>query len=50
MLAAVPPLLPGLINSINTKISVDAGAMHLFDFAWLYGVRSSFRAAVCPVS
>ena len=37
MLATVPPLLPGLINSINTNIPVG-GAVKIFSFAWLYGV------------
>lgn len=36
MLCAVPPLLPGLISSINSSIGVG-NAMRLFDVAWLYG-------------
>ncbi|KAJ3529036.1 hypothetical protein NM688_g7911 [Phlebia brevispora] len=36
MLVTIPPLMPGLINSINPKISAG-GATHLFDIAWLYG-------------
>lgn len=32
------PNLPGLIGSINTSIPVG-GAAHLYDFAWIYGVR-----------
>ena len=33
---AVPPLLPGLINSINPKVSIGS-ASHLFDIAWFFG-------------
>lgn len=36
LIIAVPPLLPGLINSINPKISIG-GASRLFDIAWLFG-------------
>ena len=36
MIIAVPPLLPGLINSINPKIPIGR-ASHLFDLAWLFG-------------
>jgi len=36
MIIAVPPLLPGLINSINPKIYIG-GASHLFNVAWLFG-------------
>ena len=36
LIIAVPPLLPGLINSINPKIYIG-GASHIFDIAWLYG-------------
>jgi NCS1 family nucleobase:cation symporter-1 len=34
--AAVPPLLPGLIGSIDPKISIGT-APHLFDVAWFFG-------------
>lgn len=37
MLVSVPPLLPGLINSINPSIYVG-GATYVFDIAWLFGV------------
>ncbi|KIM82056.1 hypothetical protein PILCRDRAFT_820964 [Piloderma croceum F 1598] len=36
LLISVPPNLPGLINSITPTIKVG-GAVHLFDFAWLFG-------------
>ena len=36
MLIAVPPLLPGLINSINPNTSIG-GASNLFNVAWLFG-------------
>jgi len=36
MIIAVPPLLPGLINSINPKIYIG-GASYLFNIAWLFG-------------
>ena len=36
LVIAVPPLLPGLFNSINTKIHIG-GASHLFNIAWLFG-------------
>lgn len=36
MVLAVPPLLPGLINSINPKIYIG-GASYLFNIAWLFG-------------
>ena len=36
MIIAVPPLLPGLVNSINTKIYIG-GASYLFNIAWLFG-------------
>ena len=36
IIIAVPPLLPGLMNSINTKIYIG-GASHLFNIAWLFG-------------
>ena len=36
LIIAVPPLLPGLINSINPTIPIG-GASHLFDIAWLFG-------------
>ena len=36
MLVTVPPLLPGLINSINPKIHIG-GAAYLFNIAWLFG-------------
>ena len=36
MIIAVPPLLPGLINSINPSISIG-GASYLFNVAWLFG-------------
>ncbi|KAG8717858.1 hypothetical protein FRC08_006500 [Ceratobasidium sp. 394] len=37
LVVSVPPNLPGLINSINPKISVGAGAQHLYSIAWLLG-------------
>jgi NCS1 family nucleobase:cation symporter-1 len=37
LLLTVPPLFPGLINSINPAIRIG-GAIHLFDIAWLFGV------------
>jgi len=37
LLIAVPPLLPGLINSINPKIEVGGGVF-LFDIAYLFGL------------
>ncbi|KZT24924.1 NCS1 nucleoside transporter family [Neolentinus lepideus HHB14362 ss-1] len=36
ILVSVPPNLPGLISSINTKIKVGGG-VYLFDIAWLLG-------------
>jgi len=36
MILAVPPLLPGLINSINPSIYIG-GASYLFNVAWLFG-------------
>ena len=36
LIVAVPPLLPGLINSINPKVYIG-GASHLFRVAWLFG-------------
>jgi len=36
MVLAVPPLLPGLINSINPKIYIGR-ASYLFNIAWLFG-------------
>ncbi|EKM58456.1 uncharacterized protein PHACADRAFT_182787 [Phanerochaete carnosa HHB-10118-sp] len=36
VVVSVGPTLPGLINSINTKISVG-NANHLFDIAWIFG-------------
>ena len=36
MVLAVPPLLPGLINSINPNIYIG-GASYLFNVAWLFG-------------
>ena len=36
MIIAVPPLLPGLINSINPDIYIG-GAAYLFNIAWLFG-------------
>ena len=36
MIIAVPPLLPGLINSINPSIYIG-GASYLFNVAWLFG-------------
>jgi len=36
MVLAVPPLLPGLINSISPKIYIG-GASNLFNVAWLSG-------------
>jgi NCS1 family nucleobase:cation symporter-1 len=41
LLISVPPNLPGLINSITPTIKVG-GAVHLFDFAWLFGVGLIF--------
>ncbi|KAH8829891.1 cytosine-purine permease [Flagelloscypha sp. PMI_526] len=42
MLFSAVPLLPGLINSINTKIYVG-GATYLFNVGWIYGfVSASF--------
>ena len=40
-MVTVPPNLPGLISSINPKIDVG-GAIKVFDFAWLFGVRLTF--------
>jgi NCS1 family nucleobase:cation symporter-1 len=36
LVASVPPLLPGLISSINSSVHVS-NAMRLFDIAWIYG-------------
>ena len=48
LLVSVPPNFPGLIASITR--SVDVGRIgHVYDFAWLFGVRShvlSRRVAV----
>ena len=41
ILLSVPPNLPGLISSINPKINVG-GAIKIFDFAWIFGVRNVF--------
>ena len=34
----MPPTLPGLINSINTKVYVGTAGEHLFNIAYLLGV------------
>jgi nucleobase:cation symporter-1, NCS1 family len=39
MIVAVPPLMPGLINSINTNVHVGVGT-RLFDLAYLLGVSA----------
>ena len=36
MVIAVPPLLPGLVNSINADVRIG-GASNLFSIAWLFG-------------
>src|SRR5258708_32981122 len=41
MIVSVPPLMPGLMNSINTNIHVGVGA-RLFDLAYLLGVSTPF--------
>lgn len=38
LICSVVPNLPGLIGDVNSSISVG-GAAHLYDFAWMYGVR-----------
>ncbi|THH07196.1 hypothetical protein EW145_g3553 [Phellinidium pouzarii] len=40
LLVSVTPNMPGLINSINTNIKVG-GAVHVFDFAWIFGFFSA---------
>ena len=39
MIISVPPMMPGLINSINTNIHVGFGT-RLFDLAYLLGVSA----------
>jgi hypothetical protein len=39
LVASVPPMMPGLINSINTNIHVGGGT-RLFDLAYLLGVSA----------
>lgn len=39
MLCAIPTNLAGLANSVSPSIKVATGAIHLFDLAWIYGVR-----------
>ncbi len=41
LLVSVPPTLPGLINSINTKIHIGTAGERLFDIAYLLGVSES---------
>ncbi|KAF9779792.1 NCS1 nucleoside transporter family [Thelephora terrestris] len=50
LVVAVPPLLPGLINSINPDIYIGR-ASHLFHIAWLFGffVASGVYTAVSLV-
>jgi NCS1 family nucleobase:cation symporter-1 len=36
LIVTVPPLLPGLINSINPSIYIG-GASYLFNIAWFFG-------------
>jgi len=36
LLLAVPPLMPGLIHSVNPAIKIG-GAIRLFDVAWMFG-------------
>ena len=36
IIITVPPLLPGLINSINTGVYIG-GTSYLFNIAWLFG-------------
>lgn len=47
LLISVPPNLPGLINSITPAIKVG-GTVHLFDFAWLFGVGLIFKLLFFP--
>ena len=47
MIVSVPPMMPGLINSINTNIHVGVGA-RVFDLAYLLGV--SERAILLVIS
>ncbi|KAH9057611.1 NCS1 nucleoside transporter family [Lactarius vividus] len=37
LLVSVPPTLPGLINSINTKVHIGTAGERLFDIAYLLG-------------
>jgi len=41
LLLTIPLTLPGLINSINSKIGIG-NATHLFDIAYMLGVRLKF--------
>lgn len=45
LLVTVGPTFPGLINTINPVVNVGLAA-HLFDIAWIYGVR--FQPPACP--
>jgi hypothetical protein len=38
LLVSVPPTLPGLISSINTKVHIGTAGERLFDIAYLLGV------------
>ncbi|GBE88557.1 Uncharacterized permease [Sparassis crispa] len=40
IVCSVPPNLPGLIHSINTKVPVG-GATKIFDFAWIFGFTTA---------
>ncbi|KAF2724151.1 uridine permease-like protein Fui1 [Polychaeton citri CBS 116435] len=40
-LVSLSPNLPGLAYSINSGVSISAGARHLYSFGWLYGFVTS---------
>jgi NCS1 family nucleobase:cation symporter-1 len=43
LVVSVPPNLPGLIASIASTVNVGR-IKHVYDFAWLFGVRLHFLA------
>lgn len=46
ILVTVVPTFPGLVNSINPSITIGY-ASHLFDIAWMYGVRYESLLVFC---
>ncbi len=48
VVVSVGPTLPGLIHSINPNIFVGNDS-HLFDIAWIYGVRLLLSSPPLPL-